>query len=676
VRLLRLVAKNVLSFGSPGIDLEFTAAPCIVVGPNSVGKTNLFRALSLIGDVFSWRSQDISDYRYMGDEEKPFQLRVTVKLTTSEVDALVDYAIARVVIRWQTGMTTPPKAIDRDVGIALGRRIFEKRRELFTGPLSGPITFEIQGTGNPSSPMRSFIQVGSGKNAFYINRQGNVSLSNAESLGWMPVDVLTLLLSDLEAMYPGVGQSGPNQKPMTEKQFNKFLKTLRADWLVSRLGPAGPIPRAIDFSPINLADYEGRFIADSPKTDRLRNFLGERGLSERNLGLYGFLGSIYDRSLVRLSGQRSKPIVRRVPDIDTIPRFLGNYDGSELPESLFRLKNSYDPRERFQYSVLQRVFGEFTGSGFDVVLERRTIASPAESTSQPVTNAVPGLGPVTVQTPPPAQVLAAVLRMTSDNLDVPVDWGGGGYLDLLLVLHVATSKPDSIILLDEPGVNLHPSRQSVLSRKLIALAKSFRNQMVLITHSPYFVDRGHPELVLRLDRREGRTESHRLPRLNPRQRARVLKDIYRDPKICDTLFSDGVVLVEGDAEEAGLPVWLDMLAKKSNKTISNLMFVSVHGDGHFGAYVDILDHWGIQWRIVADNKAKPRVKGFGPNAHTYPEDDYSDLMKNHCKNQLSKALVEINNDPKDPAVARAVAQDARVPPPVLAIWAFLRPLAK
>jgi predicted ATPase len=52
VRLLRLVAKNVLSFGTPGIDLDFPTAPCIVVGPNSAGKTNLFRSLALIGDVF------------------------------------------------------------------------------------------------------------------------------------------------------------------------------------------------------------------------------------------------------------------------------------------------------------------------------------------------------------------------------------------------------------------------------------------------------------------------------------------------------------------------------------------------------------------------------------------------------------------------------------------------
>jgi AAA ATPase domain len=612
----------------------------------------------------------------MGDEGRPFELRVTVKLTNSEVDALVDFAIARVMLRWQIGQTAPPPEVDRDVGMALGRRILEERRQILAGPLSGPISFVILGTGNPSAPMRSFIQIGTGNKAFYVNRQGNVSLSQAESLGWMPVDLLTLLLSELNAMCPGVTQGGAKQTAITGSQFIKFLKTIGPNWLVSRLGPAGPVPKAIDFSPINLADYEGRFIAESPKTDRLRKFLEERGLSERNLGFYGFLGSIYDRSLVRLSGQRSKPTVRRVPDIDTIPRFLGSYDGSELPEALFRLKNSYDPRERFQYSELQRVFWEFTGSGFDAVLERRTIASPSESTSQPVTNAVIGLGPVTAQTPPPAQVLSAVLRMTSDNLDVPVDWGGGGYLDLLLVLHVATSKPDSIILLDEPGVNLHPSRQSVLSRKLVGLASSLRNQLVLTTHSPYFVDRSHPELVLRLDRREGRTVPYRLPRLNARDRARVLKDIYRDPKICDALFSDGVVLVEGDAEEAGLPIWLESLAKKSKKTISNLMFVSVHGDGHFGAYVDILDHWGIPWRIIGDNRAKARVAKFGANAHTYSEDDYSILLQTHCKRQLSEALTEINNDPKDPAVARAVAQDARVPLPVSAIWTFLRPLAK
>lgn len=673
MRLLRLVAKNVLSFGSPGVDLDFPAAACIVVGPNSAGKTNLFRSLSLIGDVFSWRSQDISDYRHMGDESKPFELSVTVKLTPDEVNALVDFAIARVMVRWQS---TPPPEINRELGVALGRRILDERREFLTNPFSGPITFHIVGTGNPSDPMLSFVQIGAGNKAFYVNRQGNVSLSKAQSLGWMPVDLLTLLLSELEAMYPGVTRSGPGPRTISESQFRKFLKSIRPDWLVSRLGPAGPIPKAVDFSPFSLSDYEGRFINESPRTDRLRRFLEERGLSARNLGLYGFLGSIYDRSLVRLSGQRSKPTVRRVPDIDTIPRFLGSYDGSELPEALFRLKNSGDPRERFQYSELQRVFFEFTESGFDVVLERRPIPSPSASASQPLTNAVPGLGLMAGQTPPSEEVLSTVLRMTSDNLDVPVDWGGGGYLDLLLVLHVAMSKPDSIVLLDEPGVNLHPSRQSVLSRKLVGLASSLRNQLVLTTHSPYFVDRARPELVLRLDRSAGRTVAHRLPRLKARDRARLLKEIYRDPKICDSLFSDGVVLVEGDAEEAGLPIWLESLAKKNNKTISNLMFVSVHGDGHFGAYVDILDHWGIPWRIIGDNRAKPRVARFGSLAHTYPEDDYSALLQNHCKKQFSKALIEINNDSKDPAVARAVAQDAKVPSPVLAIWAFLRPLAK
>ena len=51
-----------------------------------------------------------------------------------------------------------------------------------------------------------------------------------------------------------------------------------------------------------------------------------------------------------------------------------------------------------------------------------------------------------------------------------------------------------IFLIDEPGIHLHPSGQKDLLKVLEDL--SLKNQLVYTTHSPFLIDRRHPERVL------------------------------------------------------------------------------------------------------------------------------------------------------------------------------------
>jgi len=259
-------------------------------------------------------------------------------------------------------------------------------------------------------------------------------------------------------------------------------------------------------------------------------------------------------------------------------------------------------------------------------------------------------------------------------VDTPVDWGGAGLLDTLLTLFVATSKARAIILLDEPGVNLHPSRQARLLRKLEETSSQFGSQLIIATHSPFLIDSDKPERVLRFDRREGVTTIHRFLESDSRTRSRMLKDLRRDPKIASALFASGVILVEGDAEEAALPVWLETLAAKEDRTLAGVAFISVHGDGHFRAYADLFDQWGIRWLGVGDGKAKLGLRKLGKKGYAYRSEDFSVMMRRSCPAQLDRALSEVNSDPKDPAVARAVSLSSSPPDELERVWQFVRSL--
>ncbi|MDZ7343862.1 MAG: AAA family ATPase [candidate division KSB1 bacterium] len=50
-----------------------------------------------------------------------------------------------------------------------------------------------------------------------------------------------------------------------------------------------------------------------------------------------------------------------------------------------------------------------------------------------------------------------------------------------------------IFLIDEPGIHLHPAGQKDLTRMMEDLAA--KNQVVFTTHSPFMINREHPERV-------------------------------------------------------------------------------------------------------------------------------------------------------------------------------------
>src|SRR5207302_642093 len=66
--------------------------------------------------------------------------------------------------------------------------------------------------------------------------------------------------------------------------------------------------------------------------------------------------------------------------------------------------------------------------------------------------------------------------------EVPVELAGAGVWEALVASSLAVRVPGRVVLLDEPGVNMHPTWQRRLINHLSGL-----DQAMIVTHSPYLV---------------------------------------------------------------------------------------------------------------------------------------------------------------------------------------------
>lgn len=62
-----------------------------------------------------------------------------------------------------------------------------------------------------------------------------------------------------------------------------------------------------------------------------------------------------------------------------------------------------------------------------------------------------------------------------------------GFFEAITILYSILNTKDHVIVLDEPALHLHPNKISDLSQQLMKMPSNARNQIIIITHSPYFL---------------------------------------------------------------------------------------------------------------------------------------------------------------------------------------------
>ncbi len=151
---------------------------------------------------------------------------------------------------------------------------------------------------------------------------------------------------------------------------------------------------------------------------------------------------------------------------------------------------------------------------------------------------------------------AGKLRSTLDGEKVDIYFGeysidtiGTGLHQLLLLVYCLVVNDESVILLDEPELQLHPGAQRTLRKFLIEQSKE--KQIILTTHSSIFTFMGENKATYALfEEKPKELKIEQIGKTQLPEKTRILLGMENK----DYFFSGAVLLVEGESEEKIIPL--------------------------------------------------------------------------------------------------------------------------
>lgn len=178
--------------------------------------------------------------------------------------------------------------------------------------------------------------------------------------------------------------------------------------------------------------------------------------------------------------------------------------------------------------------------------------------------------------------------------------------------------PGHILLIDEPENALHPMATRAARDYLYALANDPNWQVILTTHSPYFVDplEDHTTIV-RLER-EGNVTTPRTFRTSKakfsdddRENLRALLQL--DTALSEMFFGSYPIIVEGDTENAA---FIASILEEESPLGESITLVPARGKAIIEPLIRLLTHFKIPFGVLHDADSPKRSDGKGNGAWT------------------------------------------------------------
>ena len=223
--------------------------------------------------------------------------------------------------------------------------------------------------------------------------------------------------------------------------------------------------------------------------------------------------------------------------------------------------------------------------------------------------------------------------ISESNRDFEISESASGYYAAIHILHSILNQPNRVLLLDEPEVHFHPVKIRQLGQKFMELSEKSNNQIILLTHSPKFVDfrlldPGYPYTLTNLTRENGAST----PTLTPSRFDVNLSPHLFNPEM---FFGKCSLLVEGADDEfvmRAISDKFDGILDKHGITIINCWGVP-------NIFPNILLHkaFNIPWLALVDKEYDNDLQ----NVVRLKEDLETELQKIGCtvtKNQLKPAI--------------------------------------
>jgi putative ATP-dependent endonuclease of OLD family len=166
--------------------------------------------------------------------------------------------------------------------------------------------------------------------------------------------------------------------------------------------------------------------------------------------------------------------------------------------------------------------------------------------------------------------------------------------------------PGYLLLIDEPENALHPMAARAAQRHLYKLAEDADWQVMMTTHSPFFVNplEDHTTIV-RLERMSEDGDSSVVPKtyrsdsidfkFEEKKRLQALQHI--DPSLAEVFFGSYPLLVEGDTEHAA---FIAAIVEKQHELIERVTVIRARGKAILVPLIAVMKHFKIDFGIVHD----------------------------------------------------------------------------
>ena len=165
-----------------------------------------------------------------------------------------------------------------------------------------------------------------------------------------------------------------------------------------------------------------------------------------------------------------------------------------------------------------------------------------------------------------------------------------------------------VILLDEPGIYLHPGGQKDLLKEIERLA--IYNQIIYTTHLPFMINKNYPLRVIYLDKTEGITVLKKP----------WLEGIFDDILLANTLgfsfssisnFGDVNLFVEGITDKILIEKLVITYAQQFHEDLldlNHISIVSINGTSNLDSFIRVAQESKINFLVLLDGDEKGFVK--------------------------------------------------------------------
>jgi hypothetical protein len=614
MKLRYLRARNVLSFGDDGdedIKLEFDLFN-VIAGPNDSGKTNLFRALSLIEKAFDYGKPPLDEILFRGDSDRSLHLEVGVELDDTELELLATQIICSEMVR-----VLQPE--DITLGIAenkLWKSILTNYGHQILSKSLRHLSFVLIRDEMRTSEPKIVVQLSDETGLLYMNRNGYLSETSEDPGSYQRVSLVKAIIEDFASRFGKPSEPDINSLVQDNQKIADESPTLMR-LLKGKLG--GSPAKIVELRGADFSKYLNSLRAE-PILVKLSRLCDQRGIREDRLYVWHILEQMYKTSLVKLQELRLFPSTLTYSDSAQDSKGA-NIIGSDLAKKLFLLMSSGTRKNREKYNRIQAEFKSLTGSEFDVAVRGKEVDVVSEGELGVM---APPRGESAYSTGPEFTPLGfgreikkrsvneAFVQIIKDDYPVTIEQTASGLYEILFLLTTIIGESGKILLLDEPELHLHPTMQKRILNLLSESVTRGRNQILLITHSPYLISAADINATWRFTMTEHGTKVHNLGRVLSElesQEQEKLAVKLSNPDIRSLLFSRGVIFVEGLSDKIvveQIDRYLSTKKKGANIDESEWPVIDVGGKKSLPSFMTLSRMLGVPSLAIMDYDALMR----------------------------------------------------------------------